>query len=73
MKIRWLVVKGVCGFVPGGTTKNDLWEIFACIMAASVVSSMLRNSFVFGDWLHYGGTVCVHFCNSFGCVFQEIL
>ena len=53
MEIRLLVVKGVCGFA----TKNDLWEIFACIMAASVVSSMLRNSFVFVDWLHYGGTV----------------
>ena len=57
MEIRLLVVKGVCGFVHGVGTKNDLWEIFACIMAASVVSSMLRNSFVFVDWLHYGGTV----------------
>ena len=73
MKMEWLVVKGVCGFVHGVETTNDSWKIFACVMAASVVSSMLRNSFVFGDWLHYGGTVRVHFCNSFGCVFQEIL
>ena len=29
---------------------------YACVMAASVVSNMLSNSFVFGDWPHYGGT-----------------
>ena len=56
MKMEWLVVKGVCGFVPGSATKNNSWKTFACVMAASVVSNMLSNSFVFGDWPHYGGT-----------------
>ena len=56
MKIEWLVVKGVCGFVQGAASTNDSWKTFACVMAASVVSNILSNSFVFGDWPHYGGT-----------------
>ena len=56
MKMVCLVVKGVCGFVPGSATKNNSWKTFACVMAASVVSNMLSNSFVFGDWPHYEGT-----------------
>ena len=56
MKMEWLVVKGVCGFVPGSATQNNSWKTFACVMAASVVANMLSNSFVFGDWSHYGGT-----------------
>ena len=56
MKMEWLVVKGVCGFVHGVAPTNNSWKTFACVMAASVVSNMLSNSFVFGDWPHYGGT-----------------
>ena len=59
MKMEWLVVKGVCGFVHGVASTNDSWKTFACVMAASVVSNILRNAFVFGDWPHYGGT-CTH-------------
>ena len=55
MKIEWLVVKGVCGFVHAVASTNDPWKTFACVMAASVVSNMLSSSFVFGDWPHYGG------------------
>ena len=54
LKIEWLVVKGVCGFVHGAATSNDSWKTFASVMAASVVSNMLSNSFVFRDWPHYG-------------------
>ena len=57
MKMEWLVVKGVCGFVHGVASTNDSWKTFACVMAASVVSNILSNSF--GDWPHYGGT-CTH-------------
>ena len=56
MKMEWLVVKGVCGFVHSVAPTNNSWKTFACVMAASVVSNMLSNSFVFGDWPHYGGT-----------------
>ena len=56
MKMEWLVIKGVCGFVHGFASTKDPWKTFACVMAASVVSNMLNNSFVFGDWPHYGGT-----------------
>ena len=56
MKMEWLVVKGVYGFVQGAASTNDSWKTFACVMAASVVSNILSSSFVFGDWPHYGGT-----------------
>ena len=55
MKTEWLVVKGVCGFLRGIASTTDLWKTFASVMAASVVSNILRNSFVFRDWPHYGG------------------
>ena len=56
MKMEWLVVKSVCGFVHGIASTNDSWKTSACVMAASVVSNILSSSFVFGDWPHYGGT-----------------
>ena len=56
MKVEWIVVEGVCGLVQGVASTNNSWKTFACVMAASVVSNMLSNSFVFGDWPHYGGT-----------------
>ena len=59
MKMEWLVIKGVCAFVHGVASTNDSWKTFACVMAASVVSNILRNSFVFRDWPHYGG-VCTY-------------
>ena len=59
MKTEWLVIKGVCGFLRGIASTKDSWKTFACVMAASVVSNILRNSFVFRDWPHYGG-VCTY-------------
>ena len=59
MKMEWLVVKGVCGFVHGVATTNNSWKTFACVMAASVVSNILSNSFVFEDWPQYGGTCTI--------------
>ena len=59
MKIEWLIVKGVCGFVHDVASTSDSWKTFACVMAASVVSNMLSNSLVFGDWPHYGGTCTI--------------
>ena len=40
MKMEWLVIKGVCGFVHGVASTKDPWKTFACVMAASVVSNM---------------------------------
>ncbi|XP_022809479.1 uncharacterized protein LOC111346462, partial [Stylophora pistillata] len=54
MKMEWLVVKGVREFIHGSGSKNDSWKNFACVMAASVVSNLLGNPFVFEDWPHYG-------------------
>ncbi|XP_022777560.1 uncharacterized protein LOC111318982 [Stylophora pistillata] len=53
-KTEWVVVKGVCDFVHGSGSTNDSWKTFACAMAASVVSDMLSNPSVFGDWPNYG-------------------
>ena len=53
--MEWVVVKGVCDFADGRGSTNESWKTFACVMAASVVSNMLNNPFVFEDWPHYGG------------------
>ena len=51
-----IFVKGVCGFVRDVTSTNDSWKTFASVMAASVVSNMLRNPVMFEEWPHYEGT-----------------
>ncbi len=53
MKSEWVVVKGVSHFA--GDSRRQLWETFACVMAASVVSNILCDPYVFEQWSHYGG------------------
>ncbi len=53
MKSEWVVVKGVSHFADSSTCQS--WETFACVMAASVVSNILCDPFVFEHWPHYGG------------------
>ncbi|KAL9978645.1 hypothetical protein ACROYT_G016187 [Oculina patagonica] len=52
MKSEWVVVKGVSHFADSSTRQS--WESFACVMAASVVSNILCDPFVFEHWPHYG-------------------
>ncbi|KAL9978654.1 hypothetical protein ACROYT_G016197 [Oculina patagonica] len=52
MKSEWVVVKGVSHFTDSSTCQS--WESFACVMAASVVSNILCDPFVFEHWPHYG-------------------
>ncbi|XP_078368871.1 uncharacterized protein LOC144652677 [Oculina patagonica] len=52
MKSEWVVVKGVSHFADSSTCQS--WETFACVMAASVVSNILCDPFVFEHWPHYG-------------------
>ncbi|XP_078368627.1 uncharacterized protein LOC144652487 isoform X2 [Oculina patagonica] len=52
MKSEWVVVKGVSHFADSSTCQS--WESFACVMAASVVSNILCDPFVFEQWPHYG-------------------
>ncbi|KAL9978643.1 hypothetical protein ACROYT_G016184 [Oculina patagonica] len=52
MKSEWVVVKGVSNFADSSTCQS--WETFACVMAASVVSNILCDPFVFEHWPHYG-------------------
>ena len=53
LKSEWVVVKGVSHFADGSANKP--WEIFACVMAASLVSNILSDPFVFEQWPHHGG------------------
>ena len=53
LKSEWVVVKGVSRFAD--SSANKLWETFASVMAASLVSNILSDPFVFEQWPHYGG------------------
>ena len=53
LKSEWVVVKGVSRFADNSA--NKLWETFACVMAASLVSNILTDPFVFEQWPHHGG------------------
>jgi len=53
LKSEWVVVKGVSCFAD--SSANKLWETFASVMAASLVSNILSDPFVFEQWPHHGG------------------
>ena len=53
LKIERVIVKGNSHFGNGNNPAEKSWESYACIMAASLVSNMLNNSFVFEQWPHY--------------------
>lgn len=53
LSIEWVIVKGISHFANGNNPAEKSWESYACIMAASLVSNMLKNSFVFEKWPHY--------------------
>ena len=59
LKSEWVVVKGVSHFADGSAKKP--WEFFACVMAASLVSNILSDPFVFEQWPHHGG-MCDNLC-----------
>ncbi|XP_073254776.1 uncharacterized protein [Porites lutea] len=53
LKIEWVIVKGISHFADGNNPAENSWESHACIMAASLVSNMLKDPFVFEQWPHY--------------------
>ena len=55
LKIEWVIVKGISHFAYGNNPAEKSWESHACIMAASLVSNILKDSFVFQQWPHYEG------------------
>ena len=55
LKIEWVIVKGISHFADGNNPAEKSWESHACIMAASLVSNMLKDPFVFEQWPHYEG------------------
>ena len=55
LKIEWVIVKGISHFADGNNPAENSWESHACIMAASLVSNMLKDPFVFEQWTHYEG------------------
>ena len=50
-----MIVKGISHFADSNNPAEKSWESHACIMAASLVSYMLKDSFVFEEWPHYEG------------------
>ncbi|CAH3158747.1 unnamed protein product, partial [Porites evermanni] len=55
LKIEWVIVKGISQFADGTKPAENSWESHACLMAASLVSNMLKDPFVFEQWPHYEG------------------
>ena len=55
MKLEWVVVKGVSDFAVSSSSTHESWKVFASVMAASVVSNMLSDPYIFEQWPHYGG------------------
>lgn len=54
---EWLIVKGVKGFVNDSQSYSKDWKKFACVMAASVVANLLRDSVIFQDWPHFNAGI----------------
>ncbi|XP_022800149.1 uncharacterized protein LOC111338008 [Stylophora pistillata] len=53
MKTEWVVVKGIKCYASENQSSSYEWDVFASVMAASVVSNILRNPSVFQHWSHY--------------------
>ena len=68
MKIEWVIVKGVSHFTDDPDPPDELWKSFACTMAASLVSNMLNDPFVFKDWPHYDGKCSSAYLMVLPCV-----
>ena len=55
LNLEWVIVKGISHFSNDSNTPDESWKSFASIMAASLVSNMLNDPFVFKEWPHYEG------------------
>ncbi|CAH3180201.1 unnamed protein product [Porites lobata] len=53
LKIEWVIVKGISHFANSNNPAENSWKSHACIMAASLVSNMFKDPFVFEQWPHY--------------------
>lgn len=47
-------MKGIKDHINGVQSSRDTWEVFASVMAASVVANILHDPMIFKDWCHYG-------------------
>ena len=56
MKMEWLVVKGICGFVHGVASTSHSWKTYACVMAALEAVSRPRYLAFFVIVLYSGMT-----------------
>ena len=55
LKFELVIVKGISHFADETNAPDKSWKSYACVMAASLVSNMLKNPVVFKDWPHYEG------------------
>ena len=55
LKMEWVVIKGISDYADGSKSKTQAWQLFASVMAASVVDNILKVSGLLKDWRHYKG------------------
>ena len=53
--MEWVVIKGISDYADGTKSASQQWRSFASVMAASVVSNLLKEASVLRDWPHYKG------------------
>ena len=57
LQIEWLIVKGISHFEDSAQLNEESWQVFASVMAASLVAHILSDPCVFCSWPHFEGTV----------------
>ena len=57
LQIEWLIVKGISHFGDSAQLNEESWQVFASVMAASLVAHILSDPCVFCSWPHFEGTV----------------
>ena len=55
LEMEWVIIKGVSDFADGKKSATDAWRLFASIMAASLTTNILSDSYAFEQLDHYEG------------------
>ena len=59
LQIEWLIVKGISHFGGSAQLNQESWQVFASVMAASLVAHILSDPCIFRSWPHFEGTVII--------------
>ena len=66
-KTEWVIVKGIKDFVDETQSSSKKWKQIACVMAASVVASILNDPVIFQDRPHLNAGIA--YCLSLSFLF----